>query len=303
MNRNDLRRLDMNLLVIFESLMLERNLTRVGEKLFITQSTVSAALARLRDLFDDPLLVRAGRAMEPTSRALHIFEELRPAMDVISAAVSRAKSFDPASSGNIFRLGLSDDAEFGLFPALLARLQQEAPNITVVVRRANFLLMPALLSSGEITAGVSYTTDLPANAKRRKLRDIGVKVLRGDDRPGPLTLDEYCARPHVMVSFSGDLNGAIDLDLERIERRRRVVLAVPQFGSLRALLRDTEMIATVPDYAACALVEDSCLRAEEAPLEIKPAELSLVWSAAHDNDPAERWLRERIVEYMGVPTA
>jgi len=301
MNRNDLRRLDMNLLVIFESLMLERNLTRVGEKLFITQSTVSAALARLRDLFDDPLLVRAGRAMEPTSRALHIFEELRPAMDVISAAVSRAKSFEPETSCNIFRLGLSDDAEFGLFPALLARLQQEAPNITVVVRRANFLLMPALLSSGEITVGVSYTTELPANAKRRKLRDIGVKVLRGDARPGPLTLDEYCSRPHVMVSFSGDLNGAIDLDLERIERRRRVVLAVPQFGSLRALLRNTEMIATVPDYAACALVEDSCLRAEDPPLEIKPAELSLVWSAAHDNDPAERWLRERMVEYMSAP--
>lgn len=301
MNRNDLRRLDMNLLVIFESLMIERNLTRVGEKLFITQSTVSAALGRLRDLFDDPLLVRSGRSMEPTSRALHILEELRPAMDVISCAVSRARTFDPASSNNIFRLGLSDDAEFGLFPALLAKLQEEAPNIVVVVRRANYLLMPSLLSSGEITVGVSYTTDLPANAKRRKLRDIGVKVLRADNRAGPLTLEEYCARPHVMVSFSGDLNGAIDLDLERIGRCRRVVLAVPQFGSLRALLRNTEMIATVPDYAACNLVEDSCLRTEDAPLEIRPAELSMVWSAAHDNDPAERWLRERMIQFMRAP--
>ncbi|MDH4555091.1 LysR family transcriptional regulator [Pseudomonas sp. BN417] len=301
MNRNDLRRLDMNLLVIFESLMIERNLTRVGEKLFITQSTVSAALGRLRDLFDDPLLVRSGRSMEPTSRALHILEELCPAMDVISCAVSRARTFDPASSNNIFRLGLSDDTEFGLFPALLAKLQEEAPNIVVVVRRANYLLMPSLLSSGEITVGVSYTTDLPANAKRRKLRDIGVKVLRADNRPGPLTLEEYCARPHVMVSFSGDLSGAIDLDLERIGRCRRVVLAVPQFGSLRALLRNTEMIATVPDYAACNLVEDSCLRAEDAPLEIRPAELSMVWSAAHDNDPAERWLRERMIQFMRAP--
>ncbi|WP_271411512.1 LysR family transcriptional regulator [Pseudomonas sp. Q1-7] len=302
MNRNDLRRLDMNLLVIFESLMIERNLTRVGEKLFITQSTVSAALGRLRDLFDDPLLVRSGRSMEPTSRALHILEELRPAMDVISSAVSRAKTFDPVSSSNIFRLGLSDDAEFGLFPALLAKLQEEAPNIVVVVRRANYLLIPSLLSSGEITVGVSYTTDLPANAKRRKLRDIGVKVLRADNRPGALTLEEYCARPHVMVSFSGDLSGAIDLDLERIGRSRRVVLAVPQFGSLRALLRNTEMIATVPDYAACTLVQDSCLRAEDAPLEIRPAELSMVWSSAHDNDPAERWLRERMIQFMRAPT-
>ncbi|CDF85631.1 LysR family transcriptional regulator [Pseudomonas knackmussii B13] len=300
MNRSDLRRLDMNLLVMFEALMIERNLTRAGEKLFVTQSTVSAALGRLRDLFDDPLLVRTGRGMEPTSRALQIFDELRPAMDVISAAVSRAKAFEPQSSCNVFRLGLSDDAEFGLFPALLAALQAEAPNIVVVVRRANYLLMPSLLSSGEITVGVSYTTDLPANAKRRKLRDIGVKVLRGDSRPGPLSLDEYCARPHVMVSFSGDLSGAIDLDLERIDRRRRVVLAVPQFGSLRALLRNTEMIATVPDYAACILADDGSLRAEDAPFEVRPAELSMVWGAAQDSDPAERWLRERIAKFMST---
>lgn len=300
MNRNELRHLDMNLLVVFEALMLERNLTRVGEKLFITQSTVSAALSRLRDLFDDPLLVRNGRQMEPTSRALHIFEELRPAMDVISSAVSRAKSFDPSTSTNVFRLGLSDDAEFGLFPALLNALQREAPNIVVVVRRANFLLMPALLASGEISVGVSYTTDLPANVKRRKLRNIGVKVLRGDSRPGPLTLDEYCARPHALVSFSGDLSGNIDNDLSRMGRCRKVVLAVPQFGSLRALLRNTDMIATVPDYAACILADDGSLRADDAPFEINESELSMVWSGAYDGDPAEAWLRERIKEYMAV---
>ncbi len=300
MNRNELRHLDMNLLVIFEALMLERNLTRVGEKLFITQSTVSAALSRLRDLFDDPLLVRNGRQMEPTTRALHIFEELRPAMDVISAAVSRAKSFDPSTSTNVFRLGLSDDAEFGLFPALLNALQREAPNIVVVVRRANFLLMPGLLASGEISVGVSYTTDLPANVKRRKLRDIGVKVLRGDSRPGPLTLDEYCARPHALVSFSGDLSGNIDNDLVRLGRCRRVVLAVPQFGSLRALLRNTDMIATVPDYAACILADDGSLRADDAPFEMNESELSMVWSGAYDGDPAEIWLRDRIKQYMAA---
>ncbi|MFK3775984.1 LysR family transcriptional regulator [Pseudomonas sp. NPDC089406] len=298
MNRNDLRRVDMNLLVVFESLMIERNLTRVGEKLFITQPTVSAALARLRDLFDDPLLIRNGRAMEPTPRAMQIFHELGPAMDVISAAISRAKTFEPASSCNVFRLGLSDDAEFGLFPPLLEALREEAPQISVVVRRANFLLMPALLASGEISVGVSYTTELPANAKRRKLRDIGVRVLRADDRPGPLTLDEYCSRPHVMVSFSGDMSGNIDLDLARIGRCRKVVLAVPQFGSLRALLRNTEMIATVPDYAACALADDGSLRADPAPFEIAEAELSMAWSSAHDNDPAERWLRDRILQFM-----
>jgi len=302
MNRNDLRRVDMNLLVIFEALMFERNLTRVAEKLFMGQPAISAALARLRDLFDDPLLLRNGRAMEPTARALDILKELKPALDTISGAVSRAKEFDPSTSCDIFRIGLSDDAEFGLFPPLLTRLREEAPGIIVVVRRANFLLMPALLASGEISVGISYTTELPANAKRKKLRDIGVKVLRGDKRPGTLTLDDYCARPHTMVSFSGDLSGNIDLDLAKVGRARKVVVAVPQFSGFRALLAGTELIATVPDYAACALVEGCALRAEDPPFAIEPAELSMVWSGVHDNDPAERWLRSRITEFMSQET-
>ncbi|WP_122562489.1 LysR family transcriptional regulator, partial [Pseudomonas viridiflava] len=218
MNRNDLRRVDLNLLVIFEALMFERNLTRVAEKLFIGQPAVSAALGRLRDLFDDQLLLRNGRAMEPTVRALDILKEIRPALDTISGAVSRAKEFDPSTSNDVFRIGLSDDAEFGLLPPLLSRLREEAPGIIVVIRRANYLLLPALLASGEISVGVSYTVDLPANAKRKKLRDIGCKVIRGDARPEPLTLDEYCERQHAMVSFSGDLSGNIDLDLARVGR-------------------------------------------------------------------------------------
>lgn len=168
----------------------------------------------------------------------------------------------------------------------------------MVVRRANYLLMSSLLASGEISVGVSYTTELPANAKRKKLRDIPCKVLRGDDGVAPLSLDDYCQRPHAMVSFSGDLSGNIDLDLARIGRARRVVLAVPQFSGLRALLAGTQIIATVPDYAACALTEGTTLRAEDPPFAIDAAELSMVWSGVHDNDPAERWLRARIAEHM-----
>ncbi|WP_085656352.1 LysR substrate-binding domain-containing protein [Pseudomonas sp. B11(2017)] len=302
MNRNDLRRVDMNLLVIFETLMFEKNLTRAGEKLFLGQPAVSASLAKLRDLFDDPLLVRNGRVLEPTQRALAILKELQPAMDTISGAVSRAKDFDPLSSRDVFRIGLSDDAECGLLPPLLKQLREEAPNVVVVIRRVNFLLMSSMLASGEISVGVSYTTDLPANAKRKKLRDLRCKILRGDDRPGALTLDDYCERPHALVSFSGDLGGAIDNDLARIGRSRRVVLAVPQFAPLRAILAGTDMLATVPDFAACALVEDSgVLRADEPPFEIIPSELSMVWNGVNDNDPAERWLRSLIARHMSAP--
>jgi len=185
---------------------------------------------------------------------------------------------------------------------LLKQIREEAQNVVVVVRRVNFLLMSSMLATGEITVGISYTTELPANAKRKKLRDLSVKILRGDNRPGPLTLDEFCERPHALVSFSGDLTGAIDTDLARIGRSRRVVLAVPQFAGLRALLAGTDMLATVPDYAASALIEGSPqLRADDAPFEIKLSELSMVWNGVNDNDPAERWLRSKIVEHMSAP--
>lgn len=97
MNRNDLRRVDLNLLIVFETLMHERSVTRAAEKLFLGQPAISAALSRLRTLFDDPLFVRTGRSMEPTARAQEIFAHLSPALDSISTAMSRASEFDPAA--------------------------------------------------------------------------------------------------------------------------------------------------------------------------------------------------------------
>lgn len=301
MNRNDLRRLDLNLLIVFETLMHERSVTRAAEKLFLGQPAISAALSRLRNLFDDPLFVRTGRSMEPTARAQEIFALLSPALDSISTAVSRASEFDPATSNAVFRVGLSDDVEFALLPALLRRLRSEAPNVVLVVRRANYLLMPNLLASGEISVGVSYTEELPANAKRKSLRRSKPKLLRADSIPGKLSLDEYCARPHAMVSFAGDLNGFIDEQLARFDRTRKVVLAVPQFNGLGTLLAGTDLIAVVPDYTAAALTAAGGLRAEDLPFESDSFEMSMAWRGAQDNDPAERWLRSRIQMFFGDP--
>jgi LysR family transcriptional activator of mexEF-oprN operon len=301
MNRNDLRRLDLNLLIVFETLMHERSVTRAAEKLFLGQPAISAALARLRSLFDDPLFVRTGRSMEPTARAQEIFALLSPALDSISTAVSRAADFDPATSSAVFRVGLSDDVEFALLPPLIKRLRAEAPGVVLVVRRANYLLMPNLLASGEISVGVSYTEELPANAKRKTLRRSKPKLLRADSVPGILSLDDYCARPHALVSFAGDLNGFIDEQLLKMGRSRKVVLAVPQFNGLGTLLAGTDLVAVVPDYTAAALTAVGGLRAEDLPLETNSFEMSMAWRGAQDNDPAERWLRSRIQMFCGDP--
>ena len=240
MNRNDLRRVDLNLLIVFETLMHERSVTRAAE-------------------------------------------------------------FDPATSTAVFRIGLSDDAEFALLPQLLKRVRAEAPGIVLVVRRVNYLLMPALLSSGEISVGVSYTSELPANAKRKVLRRSKPKLLRADSMPGSISLNDFCARPHALVSFAGDLSGFIDEALDEVGCKRHVVLAVPQFNGLGSLLAGTDIIATVPDYTADVLTAAGGLRADDLPLDVRSFELHMAWRGAQDNDPAERWLRSRIQMFFGDP--
>ncbi|OHV08801.1 LysR substrate-binding domain-containing protein [Kushneria phosphatilytica] len=301
MNRSDLRRVDFNLLIVFETLMQERSVSRAAERLFLGQPATSAALARLRTLFDDPLFVRTGRTMEPTTRAQEIFESLQPALDAISGVLSNTRDFDPATSEAVFRIGLSDDVEFALLPPLLKRLRSEAPNVVLVIRRANYLQAPHLLSSGEITVAVCYTRELPANAKRRTLRRTTPRVIRADATPGALSLDDFCARPHALVSHDGDLTGYVDDHLAKMGRQRHVALAVPQFNGLGSLLAGTDIIATVPDYAAGVLTAGGGLREDELPFAVDPFELSMVWRSAQDNDPGERWLRSRIQMFAGDP--
>jgi LysR family transcriptional regulator, mexEF-oprN operon transcriptional activator len=291
MNRNDLRRTDINLLVVFETMMHERSVTRVSEKLCLGQPTISSALGRLRLMFDDPLFIRTGRSMEPTARAEEIFQELSSALDIMAAALSRTSGFSPATSQSTFHIGLSDDVEYALLPLLLRRIRIEAPDITLVIHRVDSWQMPHLLASGEISLGVSYTRDLPANAKRKFLRFIRPMVLRADSNPGGMSLDEFCRRPHATVSSMGHVIDETDRALGQINRVRKVVLAVPQFSSLPALLVQSDIIALVPDYVANAMARSGELRAESAPVDLPSFELSMAWRGATQNDPAEQWLR------------
>lgn len=299
MNRNELRKADINLMVVFEALMQERNLTRAAEKLFIAQPTVSAALARLRAMFNDPLLIRVGNRMEPSARAEEVIKYLTPALDAMSIALSLSHDFDPATSNMTFRIGLSDDVESGLLPPLLRALRVEAPNVVVVVQHVDYWRIPDLLAAGDVTVGISQTRGLPANAKRKVLRTMQGRVVRADKSATPLTLDEFCARPHVQVSPTANTHGVVDDWLKEIGRERKVVLSVPQFSSLPAILAGTDLLACCPDYAAQGMERWGNLQAEVLPFEAAALELAMVWLSTTDSDPAERWLRSRLEQYMG----
>ena len=300
MNRNDLRRADINLLVVFETMMHERNVSRVGEKLFLGQPAVSAALGRLRHLFDDPLFIRTGRVMEPTSRAQEIFSNLTPALDTIAAALGRCQTFDPATSEATFHIGLSDDVEYALLPSLLRRIRLDAPNIRLVVRRCDQWQLPQLLASGEISFGISHTLQLPANARIKNLRAVRQMLLRADSQSGALSLEEFCQRPHAVVSSMGNVMENADRALHLLGRQRKVVLAVPQFSALPMLLEGSNMIAIVPEYVAQAMSGSGGLRAEAVPIALPQQELSMVWRGAAHSDLGECWLRSRCSSLLGM---
>jgi LysR family transcriptional activator of mexEF-oprN operon len=301
MNRNELRKADINLMVVFETLMQERNVTRAAEKLFLGQPTISAALNRLRALFNDPLFIRVGHRMEPTARANEIIHHLSPALDAMSVALSLTRDFDPASSDMTFRIGLSDDVEYSLLPLLLQAIREEAPGIVIVIKQVNYWNVSELLMSGEITVAVCLTRELPANAKRKLLRTMQPMVGRAEKSSKPMTLDEYCSRPHVVVSHVANISSFADEWLDAIGRKRRAVLSVPQYSTLPALMAGTDLLCNLPDHLIYALEKTGMLHGEPLPFITPTLELSMVWLSVMDTDPAERWLRKKLEQHMGDP--
>jgi LysR family transcriptional activator of mexEF-oprN operon len=297
-----LRRLDLNLLPVFVALMRERSVTRAGRALFLSQPAASAALARLRAAFGDELFVRNGNILEPTPRAEALMAELEPALRVVAGAVAGATPFDPAKDSRVFRIGWSEDVAIAARP-LLPRLREEAPHCRVVLRAANYRTIPAMLESGEIGTAVGFMGDgLPATAKQRVLRRGGFRVLRDAASPGPVDLDSYCARPHVLVTPRGDLTGFADTALERLGRGRRVVLGLPDFGLLRLILVGTDLLCTVSDALADAVlgtIPSAGLAADPPPFPCPESLVQMAWRGVLDHDPGEAWLRARIVEALG----
>lgn len=298
MNRNDLRHADINLLVVFETMMRERNVTRASERLFLCQPTVSSALNRLRTMFDDPLFIRSGRTMEPTARAKEIHVRLGPALEGIALALSCTREFDPRSSEETFHVGLCDEVECALLPRLMQQFRAEAPNITLVVRRVDAWQLPQLLLAGDISLGIGRAQELPASAHCRSLRPVQPMLLRADSAAGPVSLDEFCRRPHVAVSTLGKVTDDVDGALASHDRQRRVVLAVPQFSALPALLAGSDMLAIVPDYVAQAMAPVAGLRAEHPPLPLSSPDLVMAWRGTSHADPRERWLRGYFARHL-----
>lgn len=295
----DFRGVDLNLLVTLLVLLRERSVSKAAACLHLGQPAVSGALARLRALFHDELLVRGKGGMQPTQRGLELQAALAPALAEVQAVVSDAPAFDPARSDRSFVIGMPDWIDTWLLPGLLARLADEAPLARIAVvatdrfRVADMLLQEQLdLAIGAFPAGPAWQRSRPlATVPYCCVARPGVIGTAGrKGTKGTLTLKQFAALPHLMVTYRGAFHGTVDDALDALGLKRRIVCTSPRFSSLPRVLQRVPAIATVPQVLAAGWQRDFGLVRAAVPLKLPPSPVAIVHHASRDKDPALRWL-------------
>lgn len=295
---NNFNRLDLNLLLTLDVLLAERSVTRAAERLNLSQPSVSVQLAKLREVFGDPLLVSAQRGMRPTARADELREPLRAALESLGRAVAPTGPFDPAEATTTWRVAAADYAESAILLPTLAGLRAAAPNTRLAVVEAVPSRMPRQLEQGEIDLSFHTSVGAPPGLHRRVLFHERY-VLAGRTGHPRLkrrpTLAQFCALEHVVVSQGGGFIGPTDEALAKKGLERRVALSVPHFLFMMSVLASTDMVAMLPERLARGAPG---LRVVDAPLEVPGYEMAMLWHERRHRDPAHRWLRERIAESL-----
>ncbi len=295
---------DLNLLRVFQALMSERHVTRAGQRIGLSQPAMSAALNRLRAIFDDELFIRTAGNMVPTPRALELAEPVGEALRRIEQAISAGKEFEPAREERDFAILGIDYVSYLLAPPLFAKLQNTAPGIVVRFVDARSGPIPHLLEEGRIDLAVEVMHELPDPVRSQfLLQERYVVIMAGDHpdtgangAPGSVfDLDLYCRLPHVLHSLAGGATGNVDAALAAINRKRHVALSLPHFFSIARAVATSRMIATYPARLATSVAPLFGLRVYEPPVNLAPISLAMIWHRRNDGEPGHVWLRQEIM--------
>ncbi len=293
--------IDLNLALALDALLGERHVTRAAARLGITQSAASHALGRLRDLLDDPILVRGpGGAMLPTPRATELGPALRKALDDLAVALRGGTPFAPETARRTFHIATTDYVELVLLPGLIARLAERAPHIDVFIHGSHDHGDHAL-ASGEhdLSLGPPRTARRPAAHFEKVLFAERFDCVMRAGHPlaaSRLTLARYCAASHVLVAPRGRPGSFVDDALAAVGRERRVALAVPHFLVVPHVLAATELVATLPSRITALYAKHLGLAVLAPPLPVPPFQIAAQWHERYQHDDAHRWLREQLFE-------
>jgi DNA-binding transcriptional LysR family regulator len=299
-----LNRFDLNLLIALDALLHEKNVTRAAERLFISQPAMSAALQKLREFFDDQLLVRVGRDMQLTPRGLSLVGPVREALLQVQATLGTQPTFDPRTVQRTFTLIVSADALLRVMPAVLQRLSREAPGIRCHIEHFSETTLSRLeYGDADLFIGLNSLRLFGLREFPESLRIVDLRPVRwlcavasdhatvGDT----ITEEQYLALPHVFGWPSGHTLPLEEL-VRRLLRADLDVRATTQ-GLLEIpfMLAGTQLVATLPEDLARTLAKLAPIRLLPVPFETPDTHEVVIWHKRNEPDPGHAWLREVLI--------
>ena len=283
---------DLNLLVTLDVLLAEGSVARAAKRLRLSPSAMSRALARLRETTGDPLLVRAGRGLVPTRRALELRERVSLLVQDGQAVLRPVDKLDLKLLVRTFTLRTSEGFVESFGPDLIARANKDAPGVRLrFVQKPDRESTPLREGAVDLETGVVGKTTGPEVRAQALFRDrfVGVVRKRHPLSQGKITPSRYAAGRHILVSRRGLDKGPIDDALELLGLQRQIVTIVGGFATALGLARASDLIATVPDRHTRAL--RAGMHSFPLPVSLPEMTISMLWHPRLDADPAHRWLR------------
>jgi DNA-binding transcriptional LysR family regulator len=294
----NLSSVDLNLLVAFVALFEERSVTLAAQRLHLGQPAMSAALGRLRLLFEDELFIRFGRQMQPTAKALEIAPGISAALQQIQQTIESSQTFEPATSQRAFIIGSSDYTSSIIMPKLLEICHQIAPGINFRLISYEKDNIEMLLEQRAIDVALGVFQPLPRQTMQVPLMQehfVGV-CRRGHPAisQGTISAETFANLPQALFTLRRDDVGEIDKVLAQHNLQRRVVLAIPYLLVLPGIIAESDLVAAIPSRLAKQFADRGILSIFELPVKTEPWVISMVWSTLSNQDRANCWLREML---------
>ncbi len=302
-------RVDLNLLVYLDALLRERNVTQAANQLNLSQPAMSNGLRRLRELFNDPLLVRTSEGMTPTERALELEPIVREVLGKIDHAVQPRGDFEPAEAHRVFRIMASDYAESTLLPSVLGKLRTQAPGLTLDIMTPSDVSFLDV-ERGKVDMVINRFDSMPQSFHQIHLWNDSFTCVLSPNNPvlKDFTLENYLKANHVWVSKTGmgvgvgvdpdDVQrlGWVDLALNKLGKKRQIRVFTRHYQAAMTLAEQNDLIVTLPTRAAQLKLENPRVVLRDPPLEIPPLELKMAWSPLLQHNPGNKWLRKLIAD-------
>ena len=293
--------MDLNLLVTLEALLAEQNVTKAANRLHLSQPAVSAQLSRLRDLFDDPLLIPAQRGMTPTAKALELLDPLRHALDQVRAALAEHRHFDPGNAKLTLAIACTDYLQAVVARPLAVALRKQAPGVRIALRHLDPPQLEAQMVRGDVDLALMTPEHGPGSLRARRLFDERYVLIGRKRHPGlrrGLTVEEFARLDHVIVSLrGGDFTTPVDDGLAALGYQRNVALSAASFLIVPEIVSHSNFVALVPER----LVRDRLdgLKIVECPFPVPGFTVSMLWHERNHGHSGQRWVRETVMEVTG----